>query len=141
MICGLIGGYGLFAALAARFLFPARPVAKGWMFVARLEGFQVGASLRYSSPADETISITRLRDEGTADDFIALSSICPHLGCHVHWENQNERFFCPCHNGAFDSSGNATAGPPKVAGQRLARYPLKIQNGLLFIEVTLERLV
>jgi Rieske Fe-S protein len=53
----------------------------------------------------------------------------------VHWEAQNDRFFCPCHNGAFDRQGNATAGPPAAAGQALLRFPLRLENGLLFIEV------
>ena len=74
-------------------------------------------------------------------DFVAFSSICPHLGCQVNWELQNDRFFCPCHNGVFDRDGNATGGPPAAAGQRLPRYPLKIENGLLFIEVQLESAV
>ena len=69
------------------------------------------------------------------EDFIALSSICPHLGCKVHWETQNQRFFCPCHNGAFSAAGVSTAGPPFDVHQNLARFPLKVENGNLFIEV------
>jgi cytochrome b6-f complex iron-sulfur subunit len=68
-------------------------------------------------------------------DFTALSSICPHLGCRVHWEPENKRFFCPYHNGVFDPSGRATEGPPKVDGQDLARYELDIRNDLLFIQI------
>lgn len=105
------------------------------MFVASLGGLAAGASLDYKAPTGHAISITRMKDSGTVDDFIALSSICPHLGCQVHWETQNQRFFCPCHNGAFDAEGTATEGPPKEARQRLSRYPLKVENGMLFIEV------
>ncbi len=71
---------------------------------------------------------------------MALSSTCPHLGCKVHWEAPENRFFCPCHNGAFDPSGRAIAGPPAEAGQSLGRYPLRIEGGLLYIEVPTERL-
>ncbi len=66
-----------------------------------------------------------------------LSNVCPHLGCRVHWEAQKNHFMCPCHNGVFDAVGIATAGPPAEAGQRLARYPLKVESGMLFIEVPL----
>ena len=135
MALGLTGGYGMFATLAGWFLYPIRGRRKGWMFVSDVQGFEPGQSKTYTSPAGEPIVITRLRDSGVVDDFIALSSVCPHLGCRVHWESQNRRFFCPCHNGAFDASGKPVAGPPRVAGQTLARYPLKIENDLLFIEV------
>ena len=68
-------------------------------------------------------------------DFIALSSVCPHLGCRVHWQSQESRFFCPCHNGSFDPQGKPTGGPPLAAGQSLPKYPLKVEHGLLFIEM------
>ena len=86
-------------------------------------------------PSGETINITRMAREGTADDFIALSSTCPHLGCQVRWEGQNDRFFCPCHNGVFDPSGKGIEGPPGDAGQSLPRYSLRIDDGLLHIAV------
>ena len=70
-----------------------------------------------------------------AEAFAALSSVCPHLGCQVHWQPQNDRFFCPCHNGVFAPDGTGIGGPPGDAGQSLPRYPLKLENGLLFIEV------
>ena len=53
----------------------------------------------------------------------------------MHWEAHNNRFFCPCHNGAFDPAGKATAGPPADAGQSLLRYPVKVEAGLLYILV------
>jgi Rieske Fe-S protein len=53
----------------------------------------------------------------------------------VHWEPGDDRFFCSCHNGVFDPQGKATSGPPAVEEQDLARYELKIENGLLFIKV------
>ena len=141
MAFGLAAGYGMFATLLGRFLYPARAAERTWQFVATLPGIQRGTSLTYTSPAGQKVVITRIGEEGTVEDFIALSSVCPHLGCQVHWELQNERFFCPCHNGAFDALGNPTAGPPKDAGQELTRFPLKITNELLFIQVSLQLLV
>ncbi len=140
MTAGLAGGYGAFALIAGRFLYPAKPDARQWQFVSEVDGFEVGHSLSYLGPAGESINITRKHDSGDIDDFIALSSICPHLGCQVHWEAQNERYFCPCHNGIFDPDGRGTGGPPGDAGQSLPRYPLKIEKGLLFIEVPISRL-
>ena len=56
------------------------------------------------------------------------------------WEPQNNRYFCPCHNGTFDPSGKATGGPPGDAGQSLPRYALHVQKGLLYIDVPAEQL-
>jgi Rieske Fe-S protein len=139
MAGGLVAAYGTLAAFMARFLYPARPTRKGWMFVADVGSLPEGESLVYRTPAGAPVNITRLERTGTADDFIALSSTCPHLGCQVHWEVQNNRFFCPCHNGIFDPAGKATAGPPADAGQSLPRFALKVEQNLLFIEVPTER--
>lgn len=140
MTGGLLAGYGFFAYIAARFLYPSRGTTTGWMFVSALDAFPVGTSRRFRTPEGRTINITRRRSEGTAGDFVALSSVCPHLGCQVHWEPQNERYFCPCHNGTFDPEGIATGGPPGDAGQRLPRFPLRVDKGLLYIEVPFESL-
>jgi len=135
MTAGLVGGYGGFAAVAARYLYPARTGEAMWQFVSETRGIAVGEAIRYRGPSGETINITRMGRRGTADDFIALSSTCPHLGCQVRWEAQNDRFFCPCHNGTFDRSGKATGGPPGEAGQSLPRYELKVERGNLHIAV------
>jgi len=140
MAGGLAASYGAFAAIAARFLFPARASEKRWVYVTDLASIQAGTSLTFQSPVGHLIAISRLGEEARAEDFVAFSSVCPHLGCRVHWERQQNRFFCPCHNGAFNVSGHAISGPPKEAGQSLARYPIRVENGLLFIEVPLTEL-
>lgn len=137
MAGGLAAGYGTFGCFAARFLYPAHTAATGWMFVREVERFAAGEALAYKLPDGAKVVIARQGSGGTAEDFVALSSVCPHLGCQVHWEGQNKRFFCPCHNGTFDPAGNPTGGPPK---EPLPRYPLKVEKGLLYIEVPLEGL-
>jgi cytochrome b6-f complex iron-sulfur subunit len=47
--------------------------------------------------------------------FIALSLVCPHLGCTV--EPQPDGFACPCHGSRFDLSGKVMRGP---AGKALS---------------------
>jgi len=138
MFGGLAAGYGLFAAHLGRFLFPTGKGTKTWQFVSTLNTMRLGKSLDFQTPTGAKVVIARQSEGDGADDFIALSSICPHLGCAVHWEAQNDRFFCPCHNGAFDAAGKAIAGPPADDNQELARYPLKVENGLLYIEVPTE---
>jgi Rieske Fe-S protein len=106
------------------------------MYVARVDRVAVGESIPFRTPAGARVLITRQGDEGTAEDFLALSSTCPHLGCQVHWEEANRRFFCPCHNGVFTPEGEGIDGPPK--GMSLLRYPLKIEGGLLLLEAPVE---
>lgn len=140
MTGGLLAGYGTFGAMAARYLYPAHPARKAWLFVADLASFKAGASMTYRAPSGASVVIARRGDRGTEADFIALSSTCPHLGCQVQWEIAKNRFFCPCHNGTFDPTGKGTGGPPGDAGQSLPRYPLRVERGLLYIEVPTERL-
>ena len=135
MLAGLVGGYGAFAWIAGRFLYPAKPTPKRWMFVTEADEVGLGESVLYRGPSGETINIARLQD-----GFIALSSTCPHLGCQVFWEAQNNRFYCPCHNGAFDPAGKGISGPPGDAQMELPRYELKVENGLLMVEVPLPQL-
>lgn len=137
---GLLAGYGTFAAIAGRYLFPARPTETAWLFVQDLRSMKPGDSLVYRTPAGATVAVARIGVTGGVEDFLALSSTCPHLGCQVNWEAANRRFFCPCHNGVFDPQGRAVSGPPADAKQSLLRYPLKVENGLLFIRVPTERL-
>lgn len=140
MVGGLVGGYGGLGAIAVRYLYPARPEELTWQYVVRVEGVDVGQAVRYEGPSGENINIARRGRSGTADDFVALSSTCPHLGCQVRWEGQNNRFFCPCHGGVFDPSGVAIEGPPAEAGQRLSAYALRVEDGLLHIAVPVRRL-
>jgi nitrite reductase/ring-hydroxylating ferredoxin subunit len=140
MAGGLLSSYGACASMGARYLFPARPRQLAWLYAARVADVGLGQSVAFRAPTGERIAIARQDDAGTVDDFIALSSVCPHLGCQVHWEAQNDRFFCPCHNGVFTPEGKAVEGPPAEAGQDLSQFPLKIEDGLLYIEVPVETL-
>ncbi len=134
---GLVLGYGKLLTFFVQFLYPSKGSHKRWQFVTQTQKLPIGRSLFFTSPSGEKIVITCNGKSGKEDDFIAFSTTCPHLGCQVHWESQKKRFFCPCHNGAFNAQGKGTEGPPAKAGQSLIQYPLKIKGGLLFINVTL----
>ncbi len=141
VVASLAAAYGTFAAFALRYLIPTgRGFPHGWQFVAEVPRLTPGDSLTYVAPNGAKIAIARQGSTGKVEDFIALSSTCPHLGCQVHWEENRKRFFCPCHNGAFDPTGEPISGPPKEASQSLPKYPLKIVNNILYIDVPLETL-
>lgn len=140
MTAGLAGGYGAFALISGRFLYPARASDRRWQFVIEECRMAVGDAIVYRAPGGCAVTIARHRSNGVVDDFIALSSTCPHLGCRVRWEASKRRFFCPCHNGSFDHGGLGNGGPPGRSGQSLPRYNLKLEEGLLHIEVPSARL-
>ena len=140
MMAGLAASYGTLLAYFGRFLFPASGRREEWLFVTRVSGIARGQTVLYKTPAGESVNVTRRGAAGTSEDFVALSSVCPHLGCQVHWEPQNNRYFCPCHNGVFRPDGVAIGGPPAEAGQSLSAYPLRLRDGLLFIRVPTEKL-
>lgn len=135
MLSGLVLGYGTFGYIAGRYLYPKDTSEKPWQYVARIEDFSPGESRTFESPEGVKVVITRRENTHESGEFFALSGICPHLGCQVHWQGNEKRFFCPCHNGAFDLEGNPTLGPPQKANQSLPRYPLKVVRNLLFIQV------
>ena len=81
MLGGLAVGYGALALIAGRFLYPARAARKRWMFVARVGDLEVGDSLTFRAPSGDVVTIARRTNIGNVDDFVALSSTCPHLGC------------------------------------------------------------
>lgn len=41
----------------------------------------------------------------------AFSTVCPHLGCGIDWNEKTGNFDCPCHNSSFDLHGRCLSGP------------------------------
>ena len=61
-------------------------------------------------------------------DYIVLDATCTHLGCNVHWQEEQSRFSCPCHDGIFSREGVAVSGPVE---KPLRQFQTKIENGVL----------
>jgi Rieske Fe-S protein len=138
MVSGLVASYGTLGFTALKFLSPdSEDQNLDWQFVATLKSLEGVDSFEYTASSGVKIVLARTA-ELAETGFLALSSVCPHLGCQVFWEAAKDRFFCPCHNGVFDSSGTATAGPPADANQSLTQYPTKVLNDALYVFAPLE---
>jgi cytochrome b6-f complex iron-sulfur subunit len=73
------------------------------------------------SPFDtDRFLLIRFEDGG----FLALSTRCTHLSCTVTWNEQRQRFICPCHGSEFQRDG-AVLNPP--APRPLDRFPVTVE--------------
>ncbi len=98
---GLVLSYGTGLFFALRYVYPRRAQRRlRTVFFAPAADLPSGTSKTYTLPDGNQALVTN-----TGVEVVALSNICPHLGCKVHWEARNQRFFCPCHGGVFGSRG------------------------------------
>lgn len=82
----------------------------------KIRGF--GSVIRAGTLDDFPVgSVTRIRDGRfyisriSENEIIALYWRCPHLGCTVPFEEQQNLFVCPCHGSVYEKTGQNIAGP------------------------------
>jgi cytochrome b6-f complex iron-sulfur subunit len=129
---GLLASYGLFGGFLAAYLFPPQTRrAASRLFIGRRDDFPLGSAREIVDGRGRPL-LVMAEPDGRLEAF---STICPHLGCRVHWEPKERVFVCPCHQGIFNAQGVATAGPPAAAGQSLATVPLEVdaRAGTVFL--------
>jgi cytochrome b6-f complex iron-sulfur subunit len=67
----------------------------------------------------------------TPDGLRAFSAVCTHFACIVKWQADQERIYCPCHDGYFDSTdGHVISGPPPLG---LTAIPVKVVDNEIYI--------
>lgn len=127
---GLGGVMVALGGIAARYIYPLKGIHRTRrIFLAPISDIPTGKGKPYSLPDGSTALVT---DTGT--EVVALSNICPHLGCKVHYESTQGKFLCPCHGGVFEKDGTALAGPPADEHQNLKRYTVSKVGENLFID-------
>lgn len=106
--------------------------------VAALNALSVG--LPVEVPFSESYQDGFMRGETTrrvwlvrrsASEVLALSPVCPHLGCRFDWETRTSEFKCPCHASAYTVDGEVVSGP---APRPLDRLPVEVRQGRVFVK-------
>jgi cytochrome b6-f complex iron-sulfur subunit len=66
----------------------------------------------------------------TPESIKAFSLVCTHLGCTIEWQEGQQEFYCPCHDGRFDQFGEVIAGPPPVP---LEQFPVTVEGDKIIV--------
>ncbi len=74
-----------------------------------------------------------IRDPANADGVVAVTSMCPHQGCHVKWDKEASLFACPCHGSKFGADGSLKDGP---AEKPLNAVEAKVEDDLVLVKVS-----
>lgn len=122
---------GLWAAATARFMMPnviAEPPSR----------FRVGFPGDYPAGYVETkykqshgVWVVHGVCRGRRQIY-ALRTVCTHLGCITLWQEDQQKFKCPCHGSGFYKDGVNFEGP---APRPLERYAIRIgDDGQLEID-------
>lgn len=65
------------------------------------------------------------------NNLVAVNPTCPHKGCRVKWQSQEQNFDCPCHEGKFHFDGSVKGGKPK---RPLKVYTVKIVGDSVLVK-------
>ena len=121
-LTALGGVAGLWAAGTARFMMPNTITEPS-------KRFKVGFPGDYPEDYVETrfkqrYGVWIVRGEyGGRRQIYALSTACTHLGCITLWQENEQKFKCPCHGSGFYRDGVNFEGP---APRPLPRYAIRI---------------
>jgi quinol---cytochrome c reductase iron-sulfur subunit, bacillus type len=96
--------------------------------ITAVEGIgETGKTTAYVRRGNPTITANQDKyPPESADEFIAISTRCAHLGCPVRFVQAAGNFICPCHGGVYGFLGERIGGPPV---RPLDRFQTRITNG------------
>ncbi len=141
----VLGSAALGCAVAApAAVFIAAPVKIGgarterWVRTVRLDTLPDGEPLKVAIVTDQRDAWTVAHDVDLGSvwlvrhggDVLALSTVCPHLGCAVD-ALADRTFGCPCHTSTFAADGTKTGGPSPRAMDPLAT---KVEDGFVLVD-------
>jgi len=133
---------GVFASLggaAFRFLRPRLAAASDrWLDVANVSELSGPQPITRKVVAEHIAGWAVTTEEHNvfvlpANGNQVLSAVCPHEGCEVAWQQNTNRFACPCHESYFAADGSRISGP---ARRGLDTLPARVQDGKLQVQYT-----
>ena len=133
---------GVFASLggaAFRFLRPRLAAASDrWLDVANVSELSGPQPITRKVVAEHIAGWAVTTEEHNvfvlpANGNQVLSAVCPHEGCEVAWQQNTNRFACPCHESYFAADGSRISGPARRA---LDTLPARVQDGKLQVQYT-----
>ncbi len=133
---GLVGAPSLIAAFAP--LWRHRRTPPYWQPLGAFQEFPVGEMREVVIQVARQDWSETLREKivyawrPTEQEAVVYSRSCTDLGCPLRWDPGSQCFFCPCHGGIFDKSGERMAGPP---AKPMYRYATRIINGGIEIDL------
>lgn len=92
-----------------------------------LDRVEVGGTHLFRYPEDQDPAVLLRLDERRV---VAFSQKCTHLGCVVYYQDDLDRWHCPCHEGNFDArTGAVISGPPT---RPLGRIDVEVRDGTVW---------
>jgi Rieske Fe-S protein len=131
---------GVFASVgsaAIRFLRPlTSAVGQKWIDLARLNEISGVKPIARKVLTEQvagwsTSAVERSVYILPAKNNQVVSAVCPHEGCVVSWQDEENVFSCPCHDSNFAIDGSPISGP---AHRELESLPSRVADGKLQIQ-------
>jgi Rieske Fe-S protein len=140
-LCGMLGGGA--AAMGAGLVAPLLQYA-GNLHAAPLPDFITVEKADYELPPGKAklllygrVPVLLLQPREPGRKLRILAATCTHLDCTVTYQEEQDRIYCACHGGLYDTEGRVLSGPPPLP---LPRLFSKLSNGKLIIAMEKENL-
>jgi cytochrome b6-f complex iron-sulfur subunit len=98
----------------------------GRITAGRVDGFAPNSVTEF---AGARFFLIRAADGG----FLAVHNRCPHLGCTVSWEADQNHFLCPCHASTFDFYGDFDSPP---VPRPLDAFAVAVEDGVVIVDTS-----
>ena len=122
-------GVGFIGALTSYLKPPSAPRSSRLHVVPAGEASSLEPGVaRFVRHGNSPFFVLRLAD----GEIIALSALCTHFRCVLHWSEADQILVCPCHNGAFNAAGDVISGLPNKA---LANFPVEVRRGEVLVRI------
>jgi len=72
----------------------------------------------------------------TDQGVLAIYKVCTHLGCLYNWNDQEDKFICPCHGSEFEKDGIYITGPAPRSLDRFVVQAVDPDTGDILAEAS-----